>query len=106
KVMSKKRRIKSFIRTDRKLHSQILTAMATKRWSNKDLIKVCAIADFKLVPSMLSTYLKHGGNKPSSLPDESIIFICIVLGIDLSVNVYLVDLNEKFIRNKMEYFFP
>lgn len=104
--MSKKRKIKSFIRTDRKLHSQILNAMVARRWCNKDLIEVCAKADFRLVPSMLSTYLKHGGNAASSLTDESIIFICIVLGIDLSVNAYLIDIDENFIREKFDYFFP
>jgi len=99
-------KIKSFLRSDRKVHTMVLRAMRTREWSNIDLHRALVAVGYHVAEAAISIYLRHGGNHNNSLTDESLLVVLGVLGVKLDLKVSNVGINEVEIKEHFDLYFP
>lgn len=99
-------KIKSFLRTNRELHFEILTAIGELGLTQNELYFICSQAGMKIRKGSLSEYIKRGGNGTNAPTDQQLIFLCGMLGIELNFNVVRKKLTKHFVRKHYDTWFP
>jgi transposase-like protein len=80
-----------------RIRDEVKRQMAEAGLTQAAMVREIAHAGHNINPNQLSRYLNYGG----VLPQRDVMVICLRLGIVIKVDVFLEDVNRKYLKQRL-----